>query len=331
MASASHDHDPCLGGNVAQDSNGTGPIPPEQAAAEVTRDAARGPGPVLTPPITKAPGVGKSGFFDPTHPDASYHVVLQRLIENGREIFKLEQPIGYWDHLVGAVIVPADLGLFRTDLTSVPRYFTWLVPTTGLHLPAALVHDGLVHDPLEPQTYIADKLIDRATADRIFRDGMRHLNASWVQRWLVWTAVATATIFKEPLRRTWWSRIAVALTVLVIVGLGTAATIDLIDCRAPLPWMADRPGWLEVVYGGIAAVIIPALLSLLWWPRYQAGLIGGIALALLLHVTVAIAIVFAVYSAADAFGERQIIRGLRSAGLAAVLIGAIVLIGVWVC
>jgi hypothetical protein len=256
---------------------------------------------------------------------------LQRLIEDGREIFKLEQPIGYWDHLVGAVIVPASLALFRTDLTSVPRYFTWLVPTTGLHLPAALVHDGLVHDPLEPQTYIADKVIDRATADRIFRDGMRDLGASWVQRWLVWTAVATATIFKEPFKRTWWPRIAVALTVLVIVVLGTAATIDLIDCRAPLPWMADRPGWLEVVYGAIAAVIIPALLSLLWRPRWQAGLIAGIALALLLHVTVAIAIVFAIYSAIESLLDGKIGRGLRSAGLA-ILMGGIVLgIGIWAC
>lgn len=316
---------------MAQESSGTCPIAPEQAAAEVTRDAARGPGLVLTPPITKPPGVGKSGFFNPTQPERRYNVVLQRLIEDGREIFKLEQPIGYWDHLVGAVIVPASLALFRTDLTSVPRYFTWLVPTTGLHLPAALVHDGLVHDPLEPQTYIADKVIDRATADRIFRDGMRDLGASWVQRWLVWTAVATATIFKEPFKRTWWPRIAVALTVLVIVVLGTAATIDLIDCRAPLPWMADRPGWLEVVYGAIAAVIIPALLSLLWRPRWQAGLIAGIALALLLHVTVAIAIVFAIYSAIESLLDGKIGRGLRSAGLA-ILMGGIVLgIGIWAC
>ena len=40
---------------------------------------------------------------------------------------------------------------FTTDLASVPMLFTWLVPKSGAHLPAALLHDGLVggaaHDP----------------------------------------------------------------------------------------------------------------------------------------------------------------------------------------
>ncbi len=59
-----------------------------------------------------------------------------------------------------------------------PSWFTWLIPKSGLHLPAALIHDGLVVAPGEPQTYVADHEIPRATADQIFRDGMRDLGTS---------------------------------------------------------------------------------------------------------------------------------------------------------
>ena len=62
--------------------------------------------------------------------------------------------------------MPANLAHFRTDLTSVPAWFTWLVPRTGVHLPAALIHDGLILSPGEPQTYIASQVIERETADR---------------------------------------------------------------------------------------------------------------------------------------------------------------------
>ncbi len=294
-------------------------------------DDVLGPGPLIVSKIDKPPGVEKSGFFNPRNPSAPYEIVLRRVVENGGELFQLREPIGYWDAEVGGVIVPADLDVFRTDLTSVPQIFTWLVPKSGTHLPAALVHDGLVHKPEEPQTYVADQVIDRSTADRIFRDGMRDLGATWVLRWLVWTAVATATMVEGPARKMWRNWLVFGLTVLIIATAGTAATIDLFDCRAPLPWMADRPWWQEVLHGGMVAVVVPFVLSPLWGRMWRAGVVAGIALALLLHVTFAVAVVFAVFNAIESIFERRLGRGLGWLCSAVAMVALMLLIGFWAC
>ena len=120
----------------------------------------------------------------------------------------------------------------------------------------------------------------------------------------------------EPFRLAWRAWLAVALTVVVVLVGGTLATIDLFDCRELLPWMADRPAWLEVVTGTLGAAIIPFVISLLWGRQWRAGVIAGVALALLFHVTVAVAIVFAVFAALDAAGEGQVGRALRWGGAA---------------
>lgn len=317
------DGDP--GGDTGDD------ITMERASSEVVDDPRRAAEPVIVPPMEKPPGIGESGFFDPHDPERAPEIVLTRLVENDREAFRLERPIGYWDAHLGGVIVPANLARFRTDLTSVPRFFTWLVPRTGRHLPAALLHDGLVHRPHEPQTYIADTPIDRVAADRLFRHAMRDLGTSWLRRWLVWTAAATGTMAGGPLRRTLWGKVAVSLMVAVVIALGTAATIDLFDCREALPWMGDRPAWLEVAFGAVGALAVPAALAVLWGRRWAAGVIAGAALALLLHVTVAITIVYALFTAAESAIERQPGRALRWAALAVGASAAIVRLGMWAC
>jgi hypothetical protein len=305
----------------------------ERAVQEVVDDESRPvDGVVISPGIAKPSSIAEqSRFFNPRNPGQPPRIVLERLFIEGREVFTLDQPIGYWDAEVGAVIVPDNLATFRTDLTSVKRFFTWLVSTTGIHLPAALVHDGLIPGRREASSYVADREIDRVTADRIFRSGMRDLGTSWVQRWLIWAAVATATMVGQPVRQAWRAWLAVALTVGVVIVAGTLATIDLFDCREILPWMADRSAWLEVATGALGAVVIPLVLSVLWWRQWRAGVIIGIALALLLHVTIAVTIVFAVFAALDAAGEGQVPRALRWTGVAAGLSLAIVLIGWWAC
>jgi hypothetical protein len=312
-----------------------------QARERVVDDPAGHPGPeILEAPIQKPTGVeGESGFFDPDHPestDGAQSIRITRLVEqdehgNDRERFRLDEPIGYWDREVGGILVPANLATFRTDLMSVPRYFAWLVSPTGVHLPAALLHDGLVLNPGEPRSYIANREIDRVTADRIFRSAMRDLKTTWVLRWLIWTAVATATMVAGPFWRVTRERLAVVATVLAVLVGGTLATIDLVDCREPLPWMASRPVWLELLFGGIGAVVIPAVLSVLWWRRWRAGVIAGVALALLVHVTLAIVVVFAVFSTIDAVVERQPVPTLKWALTAAIPTTGIVLIGLWAC
>src|SRR5262245_6249041 len=62
--------------------------------------------------------------------DASYRVLRQLGYRDPR----YQQPF----------IVPDDVDAFRTDLASIPWMFAWLVPGLGTHLPAVLLHDGLV-------------------------------------------------------------------------------------------------------------------------------------------------------------------------------------------
>ena len=124
---------------------------------------------------------------------------------------------------------------------------------------------------------------------------------------------------------------AVGVTVAVVVVLGVLATIDLFDCREILPWMGDRPLWLEVVNGAIFAVAVPTLLSVLWWEQWRAGILIGVALALMLHVTVALVLVYAVSAAADAAFSGDAGRMVRWGAVAVGLTAALLFIGVWAC
>ncbi|WP_300390516.1 DUF1353 domain-containing protein, partial [uncultured Nocardioides sp.] len=89
-------------------------------------------------------------FFDggahdePLRRDRPPRIVLERRERSDREVFTMLRRVGYADRHLGDLVVPADLATFHTDLTSVPSVFAWLVPRTGRHLPAALVHDALV-------------------------------------------------------------------------------------------------------------------------------------------------------------------------------------------
>ena len=147
---------------------------------------------------TREPG----RFFDggeagePPGHDAPLRIVLQRHLDDGVESFTLGRAVGYDDRRLGRLLVPSDTR-FRTDLTSVPWLFTWLVPRTGRHLPAALLHDGLVGGADEPPSYVSEEghVVARDEADRVFRDAMGDLGTGVVRRWLVWAAVTVATIY----------------------------------------------------------------------------------------------------------------------------------------
>ena len=108
---------------------------------------------------------------EPADPSADPRIVLERHAEEGVETFALERRLAYLDRHLGELLVPADPA-FRTDLTSVPALFTWLVPKTGAHLPAALLHDALVAGRDDPASYVSTEghMVDRVQADRIFRD-----------------------------------------------------------------------------------------------------------------------------------------------------------------
>ena len=271
------------------------------------------------------PRDGRPG--EPPDPGADPRIVLERHAEEGVETFALERRLAYLDRHLGELLVPADTG-FRTDLTSVPALFTWLVPKTGAHLPAALLHDALVGGSRDPSSYVSTDghVVDRVAADRIFRDAMADTGTGVIRRWIVWTAVTVATIFvgrEVPWSRArhWSYRFAAGSTIVAILYLGYSSTSDLFDRSwlgaADVPWMGDRPWWAEVAGGLSGAIVLPLALSLLWGRLRMAGAIAGVMLAVLLHVTVGLAAIGATYMALERLAR-------RSPGAAWVLAGLVV-------
>jgi len=266
---------------------------------------------------------------EPPDPGSDPRIVLERHTEEGIETFALERRLAYRDRHLGELLVPSDAG-FRTDLTSVPALFTWLVPKTGAHLPAALLHDALVAGPHDSSSYVSTDghVVDRVTADRIFRDAMADTGTGVIRRWIVWTAVTVATIFvgrEVPWSRVrhWSYRVAAVVTILSILYLGYSSTSDLFDRSwvgaVDVPWMGDRPWWVEVAGGLSGAIVLPLALSLLWGRLRMAGAIAGVMLAVLLHVTVGLAVIGATYLALE--------RLARRAPRVAWVLGALVVVG----
>jgi hypothetical protein len=253
-------------------------------------------------------------------PDRAHdpRIVLERHLDSGLEVFSLERRIAYDDRHLGEILVPATTD-FRTDLTSTPALFTWLVPKTGAHLPAALVHDAVVAGGGEPSYDSTEgHTIDRVEADRVFRDAMADTGTGVVRRWIVWTAVTAATIVVpgglprspawSPALR-WAHRLGAGASVALVVYLGYSATADLLDQSWPLawrvPWMDERAWWWELLGGLAGAVAVPLLLSVLWGRFWMAGVIAGVTLAVLLHVTVGLAVILLGYQVLERLAARS--------------------------
>ncbi|GAA4091526.1 DUF1353 domain-containing protein [Nocardioides kongjuensis] len=252
-------------------------------------------------------------------------IVLERVeagdVHRRTERFRMLHRIAYRDREYGDLLVPADLGTFETDLTSVPTIFTWLVPRTGRHLPPALIHDGLVHAPDEAPTYLSveGRVLDRVAADRVFRAAMRDTDTGPVRSWLVWSAITLSTIWHGSAS---WTRathlryrVAAAASVAIIVVLGVLATLDLFDVIDEVPWMGDRSFVMELVGGLAGAVVVPLLLGLTWGRFAVAGVVSGIALAVLLHVTVALGLITLAYQAAEWIARRRPVAAIVIAGI----------------
>ena len=111
--------------------------------------------------------------------------------------------------------------------------------------------------------------------------------------------------------------------------LGWSATADLFDrdwwLAAELPWMGERGWWAELAGGLSGAIVIPLVLSLLWGRLRVAGAIAGVMLAVLLHVTVAIAVIGTAYLAAEWVARRSAVAGWALAGV--VVVTALVTFG----
>lgn len=209
------------------------------------------------------------------------------------EKWVLLRRFGYRDHRYDEPFVcPHDVDDYDTDLASIPWFFQWVVPGTGTHFPAIMLHDALVVGEDDDPTHLGPA-VTREEADRIMRDAMGHLGVGFVRRWLAWTGAMMATV--ATMRPRWWWLTLLVVTFLPIVALGILATIDLLDWAELLPWMGDRNWLVELGAGAVGALVIPALLSILWWRRWRAGLIAGVTLAFLVHVTLLMFAAYGVY------------------------------------
>lgn len=209
---------------------------------------------------------------------------------DGRD-FALLRPFSYnSEHYPEPFVVPAELATFRTDLTSVPWVFAWLVPRSGRFLPAAVLHDALV----EPSAY-RGPAVTRPQADELFRLATRDLGTGRIRSWLMWAAVTIATMWVAK-RPVWYWRGVVVGLIGVVTVLGLLATLDLFDVWNHLPWMGQRSTAMELLGGAAGAVVIPSALALSWGPTFaRAGIITGVALAFLVHVTLAIGLIYTAY------------------------------------
>lgn len=215
---------------------------------------------------------------------------------DGRD-FTLLRRIGFdSDHYVECFVVPTDLRTFRTDLASVPALFTWLVPKSGVFLPAAVLHDGLVRPGafIGPDTDRNGEPFSRSEADHIFREAMIGLGTGRVRAWLMWSAVTLSTMWHS---RRLWTRIVLVGLLAVIAVLGVLTTLDFFDVVNVVPWMGgpETPWWRKILTGAAGALLIPAVLSLSWGRNWRAGAIAGVALAFLLHVTAVLAVLLLLY------------------------------------
>jgi hypothetical protein len=84
------------------------------------------------------------------------------------------------------VVVPEGT---RTDLSSIPRLFRFVIIKNGKHRAAAIVHDWLCK--------IADTRRDRRLADKIFLEAMKLLKVRRLRRFLMYLAVASMTTIKR--------------------------------------------------------------------------------------------------------------------------------------
>ncbi len=140
--------------------------------------------------------------------------------EKGDEGWVLVQAIRYVGNR-DTFDVPAG---FETDFASVPRVFVWLIPKYGKYTKAAILHDWLCDESKAGR-------FDRADADGTFRRAMRELGVSFLRRWLMWAAVASATLVKS---RRFFDKRTLQLVVIAI----PAIAFMLIPAVVVTAWLA---------------------------------------------------------------------------------------------
>jgi hypothetical protein len=116
-----------------------------------------------------------------------------------------------------------DVG-FHTDFASIPRIFTWLLPTYGRYTRPAILHDWLCDQARQGR-------IARVDADGLFRRSMRELGVALLRRRLMWAAVRAQSVKDAgwaQLFRPWTSflaLLAVGIFAMVLLAVPTVVLL----------------------------------------------------------------------------------------------------------
>jgi hypothetical protein len=162
-----------------------------------------------------------------------------------------------------------------TDLASVPRYMRWFESSYGLHTLAAIIHDDLIVK--KPN---GGPLGDDTLSDRFFRDMMKSAGVPWLERWIMWSAVA--------LRSRWAVGGIRRLSVVLWVLLSATGITTFV-------WAAASGNWAAV----LLAAALPLAAAFLWGEQYGAGLVAATAAVWILPAAALAGVGYVVYLALE--------------------------------
>lgn len=103
------------------------------------------------------------------------------------ETWLLLRPLRYYSETAGGmVVVPRG---FKTDLASIPRFFHRVIPKSGRHNYAAVVHDYLYKRNGIRCVNGIKKVLSRQECDMVFLEGMAARECPAWRRWVMYWAV----------------------------------------------------------------------------------------------------------------------------------------------
>jgi Protein of unknown function (DUF1353) len=167
-----------------------------------------------------------------------------------------------------------------TDLASIPPFMRWFVNNYGPHTLAAVLHDQLIGSPPNSGALGSDTL-----SDHFFREMMRCAGVPWLQRWIMWAAVAMRTRWAAG----GWRRASLALWAL-LATLGIVLAVWSIGAFF---------GWPHMVGAGVmlgVALALPFAAAPLWGRQYGASLVAAVAALWILPPAILAFVGFLVYS-----------------------------------
>lgn len=125
---------------------------------------------------------------------------------------------------------------YQTDLGTVPRAATWLVPRYG----AAMTPASVLHDWLCDNIHWGSPIVGRSDADGLMRRQLRELGVSAPRRWAIWSAIRLGGKMRGAGLVEWLQVLAVSVVGVVTVGIPVALVQLWLVVIAIGEWLSRR-------------------------------------------------------------------------------------------